>query len=162
PFNVANPLTNTWYKGTTNGPGNALARDNGVPTAAVTNFTFGATNGTTNLVVANVQPPGTNYIAVWTDQAGSVTGLVSIIEVIGGPGTVGTNAGATFTGLAVSPTGNRPPTSFQWKRNGSNLANGTKYAGVTTANLIITNITPNDAGLYSNLVANADGSVIAV
>jgi hypothetical protein len=169
------PLTNIWYRGTTNastgntGPlGN---RDVFTMTAAMgvtnvfTNYTVGLngiTNGFgfTNLSVANIQS-GTNYMCSWSDSAGGITSYVAVVEVILGPGTKTVNAGTTNT-LAVTPSGNHPPTSFQWKRFGTNIVASTHFGGVTAATLGITNIVPSDAGDYSNVVVNADGAVIAV
>src|SRR5262249_35822403 len=81
--------------------------------------------------------------------------------VIAGPGSITVNAGVT-TNLTVTPSGNAAPTSYQWKRGGTNIVNSTHFAGATTASLFITNFTAADIGLYSNLVVNANGSVIAV
>jgi hypothetical protein len=162
---ASNPLTNTWYRGTTNGPDAAGARDNGTPTAALQEDVFAATNGSSILTVSSIQS-GTNYLAIWKDVAGSVTGFVTVVEVIAGPGDKTVSSGIT-TNLAVVPTGNAPPTSFQWKRGGTNLVNGTQagrvssFGGVTTATLSITNVQAADAGVYSNLVVNANGNVVA-
>ncbi|HWX20647.1 MAG TPA: immunoglobulin domain-containing protein [Candidatus Binatia bacterium] len=163
---ASNPLTNTWYVGTTAGPFPAGSIENGTPTAAIITNVFNATNAVTNLTVTSIQS-GTNYISSWSDQAGSITNYLSVVEVIAGPGNKTVNAGVT-TNLAVTPTGNAPPTSYQWKRGGTNLVAGTQagrfssFGGVTTATLTITNVHPEDAGVYSNLVVNANGSVVAV
>lgn len=159
---ASNPLTNTWYRGTTNGAFVAGSRENGTPTAGILTNTFTTLNGPTNsglttLTVTSIQG-GTNYISVWSDVAGSITNYNTIVEVIAGPGdkTVNITSNANFV---VVPSGNKPPTSFQWRSNNVNLVNGTHYAGVTTASLFITNVQPSDAAVYSCLVANADGSV---
>jgi hypothetical protein len=133
------------------------SRENGTPTAAVATNTFNATNGTANLTVVNIQSP-TNYIATWSDQAGSITSFVASIETIAGPGdkTVLVGNNANFT---VVPSGNAPPTSYQWKFFGTNIVNSSHYAGATTASLWITNVTAADAGVYSNLIANAYSSL---
>jgi hypothetical protein len=156
---ASNPLTNTWYVGTTAGGSFAGGRDGGTPTTAIQTTTFAATNGSANLTVAGIQS-GTNYLSIWADQAGSVTSLISVVEVIAGPGNKTVLLGGTAN-LAVVPSGNAPPTSYQWMFNGANLVNSTHYAGVTTASLFITNVTAADAGVYSNLVVNANGSVVA-
>lgn len=155
---ASNPLTNIWYVGRTNGPFALGSRENGTPTAAVATNVFASTNGIADLMVANIQA-GTNYISTWSDQAGAVTNYISVVEVIAGPGDKTALPGETIS-LTVVPTGNAPPTSYQWKFNGVNLVNSAHYAGVTTATLWITNVTGADAGVYSNLVANANGSVV--
>jgi hypothetical protein len=155
---ASNPLTNVWYVGTTNGPSTAGTLDNGTPTAAIFTNTFAATNGITNLTIASTQS-GTNYIATWSDQAGTVTGFVSVVEVVPSPGNKTALLGTTAN-FTVVPTGNAPPTSYQWKFDGTNLLNSAHYGGVTTASLFITNVTAADAGVYSNLVVNPYGSVV--
>jgi len=155
---ASNPLTNTWFVGSTNSTSTAnLVRESFTPTAAINTTTFNATNGLNSLTVNNVQS-GTNYISVWSDQAGAVTNLVTIVEVISGPGNK-TNALGTTANLAVVPTGQAAPT-FVWKFFGTNLFNPTKYGGTNTASLFITNVTTKDIGVYSNLVSNAYGSVV--
>jgi hypothetical protein len=57
------------------------------------------------------------------------------------------------------PSGNAPPTSYQWRTNGINLVNSAHYAGVTTASLSINNVTLADAGVYTCVVSNAFGTV---
>lgn len=155
---ASDPLTNIWYMGTTNGAFTIGSRENGTPTASVLTNVFAATNGITTLAVNNIQS-GTNFISVWSDQAGAVTNYISVIEVILPPTnkTVAFGDTAVFT---VVPSGNAPPTLYQWRTNGINLANGTHFAGVTTASLSISNVTAVDAGIYSCLVSNAFGAVI--
>jgi hypothetical protein len=154
---ASNPLTNIWYVGTTNGPNVLGSRDNGTPTAAIATNTFSATNGTADLTVVNIQSP-TNYIATWSDQAGTVNSFVAAIEMIKGPGdkTVLLGNNANF---AVVASGNAPPTSYQWMFDGTNLVNSSHYAGVTTASLTINNVTAADGGVYSNVIANAFSSL---
>jgi hypothetical protein len=154
---ASNPLTNIWWRGTTNGPLVLGSRENGVPTFAMATNIFNATNGLGSLTVNSIQG-GTNYISTWSDQAGAVTNYITVVEVIAGPGNKTALAGTT-TNFTVVPSGNSPPTSFQWRFNGANLANNTHYAGVTTANLFITNITTADVGTYSVAVVNPFGTV---
>ena len=101
---------------------------------------------------------GTNYISVWSDQAGSITNYISVIEVIPPPANRTVLLGGT-TNLTIVPSGNAPPTSYQWRTNGVNLVNSAHYAGVTTATLWITNALAEDAGVYSCVVSNAFGTV---
>jgi Immunoglobulin I-set domain len=140
------PITNIWFRGNTN------------PVVALQTNTANATNLTSTLSLNNVQT-GTNYGAVFSDLAGSVTGLVTSLEVITGPASITTNTGATIR-FAVTASGQSAPTSYQWKTNGVNLANGTHYAGVTTSTLTITNVQSSDAGTYSVAVVNAAGTVV--
>jgi len=161
---ASNPLTNTWYVGTTNGAFVLGSRENGTPNAGLATNVYTTANGPTNsglatLTVNNIQS-ATNYISTWSDVAGAITNYISVIEVIAGPGdkTVVLSDTAVFT---VVPSGNAPPTSYQWMFYGTNLVNGPHYAGVTTASLSIINVTAADAGVYSNVIANANGSGVA-
>ena len=142
------PITNVWH----------LANTNPAPVSAVQTDTANATNLTSTLSLTNVQA-GTNYLAVFSDVAGSVTGLVAQLEVIIGPTNLTVNAGSNFVQFAVIPNGPSAPTAYQWKTNGVNLVNGSHFAGVTTATLTITNVELSDAATYSVAVTNAAGSV---
>ena len=66
-------------------------------------------------------------------------------------------AGSTVT-FSVLVAG-KPSPSYQWRCNGTNLMNGPNISGVTSTNLIITNLRTNDAGNYTVVVANGYGSV---
>ena len=73
---ASNPLTNIWYLGQTNGttPSGTLV-ENGIPLVPILTNVFNSTNGFTTLALNNIQSP-TNYISVWSDQAGSVTNYI--------------------------------------------------------------------------------------
>ena len=60
---------------------------------------------------------------------------------------------ATFTVAASGAT------SYQWKKNGVNLANGGNIGGATSATLTVTGVQVADAGFYTVAVGNAGGSV---
>jgi uncharacterized repeat protein (TIGR02543 family) len=62
---------------------------------------------------------------------------------------------ATFS-VTVSGT---PPLSFQWRCNGTNLADGNRISGARTSTLTITNIQSQDYGFYTVVVSNPVGSV---
>lgn len=148
---ASNPLTNIWYVGSTNGTvGPSASHENGTPKAGILTNIYNSTNGLATLAVNNIQS-GTNYISTWSDQAGSITNYMTTVEVIAGPGDRLVSAGSTAS-LTVVPSGQNPPTSYHWMFFGTNLANNTHYAGVTSPTLFITNVTAADAGLYSNLV----------
>jgi hypothetical protein len=61
---------------------------------------------------------------------------------------------ASFTVAASGST----PLYYQWQRFGTNLTNGGRYAGVTTATLTLTNADFSDEGPYRCVVTNAYGS----
>jgi hypothetical protein len=141
------PVSNTWYLASTpTNPVTALQTD------------VGTTNLTSTLALNNVQA-GTNYLAVFRDVAGSVTGAVAQLEVIIGPTNRTVNAGSNFVQFVAIPSGPSAPTAYQWKTNGVNLANGNHFAGVATAALTLTNAQLADAVTYTCFVTNAAGSV---
>ena len=79
------------------------------------------------------------------------------MEVITGPTNITAPAGSIVT-FSVAASGQAAPTSYQWKFNGVNVANGSTYAGATTAALTITNV--QVSGTYSVAVTNAAGGVL--
>lgn len=68
---------------------------------------------------------------------------------------VAINGSATFRVVATGTA----PISYQWRLNGINLTNRAGISGVTTSNLVLTSIQPNQAGNYSVVVSNLRGSV---
>jgi hypothetical protein len=66
-------------------------------------------------------------------------------------------AGSTATfGSTASGTA---PLAYQWRYNGTGLANGPGISGVNTTNLTLTNVSTNAAGDYALFVGNAYGSI---
>jgi hypothetical protein len=59
--------------------------------------------------------------------------------------------------LSMQATGDAP-LSFQWRKDGTNLADGGRISGATSNVLSIANAQTNDAGAYSVLVTNACGA----
>jgi len=51
------------------------------------------------------------------------------------------------------------PLSYQWQKNGTNLADGGIFSGCTSRTLTLTDISSADAGTYSVMVTNFVGSV---
>jgi uncharacterized delta-60 repeat protein len=77
------------------------------------------------------------------------TNLVPVIQTQPQSRTVDAGASTTFTVLA----GGSSPLSYQWRRGGVPLA------GQTNTSLVLTNVSPADAGTYTVLVTNFLGSV---
>ncbi|HEV2329029.1 MAG TPA: immunoglobulin domain-containing protein [Verrucomicrobiae bacterium] len=139
------PLTNTWY-----------SANGSVPTASVQTNTSATSSLTSALSLNNVLS-GTNYLAVFSDAAGSSTSAVVSLEVVTTPVNVSVLAG-TNVQFSVAASGEAAPT-YQWKFNNVNLANSAHYAGVTTSTLTITNVQLRDGGTYSVAAVNAAGTV---
>ena len=145
------PLTNRWFAGTTTGT---------TGSAILTNTVLTGTVGNTSMTnILTVTPlVGTNYWAVATDPAGSVTSLPTIVEVITSPSNNIATVGATVP-LTIRASGNGAPTAYQWRTNTTALVASAKYGGVTSTNMFITNVQPSDAGTYSVLVTAPYGNV---
>ncbi|MGD0258503.1 MAG: immunoglobulin domain-containing protein [Verrucomicrobiota bacterium] len=60
--------------------------------------------------------------------------------------------------FSVMATGT-PPLSYQWRRNGVDLADFDNVAGATTATLELVGVADNDAGRYTVVVSNEGGAV---
>ena len=150
------PITNRWFRGTAVAPGTGTAA---TPTALIQSNSVNANTMTDYLVLTNLaQINGTNYMAVFSDPAGSVTSTVVAVEVVLTPAPVVSIPGIPVQ-LQVRAVGPVAPTAYQWQTNGVNLVNGTKYAGVTSTNLFITNAQPADAMVYSVIVTHPAGTV---
>lgn len=87
--------------------------------------------------------------------SGSV--LAPLIGVLPHDQKVAAGSNATFT-VGVTGAGTL---SYQWKKNGVVLVNGTNVAGVATATLQLTNLQAADAGSYTVVVTNAQGSAVS-
>ncbi|MEY2408983.1 MAG: hypothetical protein QOF48_1653, partial [Verrucomicrobiota bacterium] len=96
----------------------------------------------------------------WVDQVVIVTNGSSVAPIIVvepvGRAIVGGTA-ASFGALAVGST----PMVYQWRLEGTNIANGGGYAGVTTTNLAITGAQGTHSGLYTLLASNSAGFAIS-
>jgi hypothetical protein len=76
--------------------------------------------------------------------------------IINQPASVTTNALAAKVTLKVGASGTAP-LSYQWQRNGTNLVNGGRVSGATSAALVLTTLRTNDSGAYSVIVTNPAG-----
>lgn len=72
-----------------------------------------------------------------------------------------TNAVLTAATFSVAATGTAP-LFYQWFRNGVALTNGSKFSGVTTDTLSVTNVLHADAGSYRVVVTNAAAALNVV
>jgi len=71
---------------------------------------------------------------------------------------------AVLTGMAAAfsvGTGPNALLLYQWRDNGTNLTDGGKISGSTTASLTISNVTSANVGNYSVVVSNAAGVAIS-
>ncbi len=121
---------------------------------------------TTSLTVTNLTAGSAgSYAVVVTNSFGSVTSAPGVLTVLFPPAITGdpqsrTNipgTTATFSGAANGSA----PLGYQWRFNGTPLADGGRISGATTATLAISNVQSGDAGNYSLVVTNGAGSAIS-
>jgi len=119
----------------------------------------GATSTTYSIASAKLSDAGT--YAVRASNSVGVTTSVGAVITIAAPPTISAAPAATTIAaggqisLSVAASGTPAPT-YQWQKNGSNLA------GATQATLTIAAAAPTDAGTYSVVVTNSAGSVTSV
>ena len=142
---------------------------NGLPVAYQwrkdgTNIAGATTNSYT---IASVQTNDAgSYLVVITNNYWSVTSAVAtltigVLPTITAQPQSTTNFVGTSAMFIVVANGTGP-LSYQWLRTGTNLFDGGNISGVTTTNLVLSNVQTNDAGNYSVMVTNLYGSVTSV
>jgi Tol biopolymer transport system component len=135
-------LSYQWFRN-----GIAIAGANG-PVHRVAGATL-ANAGSYTVMVSNAAGNATSSSAVLTVTAGAPAAVAPTI--ITQPVGVTANAGTTAT-LAVGVDGTGP-FSFQWRRDGANVA------GATSAVLTFNTVALPNAGIFSVVVTNSAGSV---
>ena len=141
----AAPLTYQWYQ-------NSVAIS-------------GATNATYRIASSQTTDAG-DYTVVVTNNNGSVTSNIATLTVHGYPvisaqpvsQAVSAGNTATFTVIATSDT----PLTYQWTKDGANLADGDRISGSTSATLTVSTAQTSDAGSYTVVVTNTTGSVTSL
>jgi uncharacterized repeat protein (TIGR03803 family) len=128
---------------------------------------IGSPVGATNFSSLTLTDVGTNqagnyavevvngYDSAISSNATLIVSLPPIITAQPSSRTNIANTTATFS-VAVSSVS---PVSFQWQKNGTNLANGGQVSGVTNNTLTITSVSDNNAAAYSVAITNLAGSV---
>jgi hypothetical protein len=124
-------------------------RNEGTPMA-------GATNSTLTITAVAPAHAG-NYEVVITNNYGSVTSVAAVLTVLVPPSittqpigqTVTSGDDATFSVVAAGTA----PLSYQWRRNGINVAGG------TSSTLNLSAVTTGQAGTYTVVMGNAAGSI---
>ena len=146
----------TYYGGST---------DNGTVFQVTTNGTL-----TTLVSFSNTNGASPNGLALGNDgnfygttTSGGSSGFGTVFRlllppvIIVQPQSQTNNAGAAVTFL-VSAT-SLTPMGYQWQKNSTNLVDSGNLSGATTNTLSITGISDSDAGAYSVVLTNSDGSV---
>ena len=134
---------------------NGTNLSNGGNVSGVTSNVLSITTATTN--------NGGSYQLVVTNLTGAVTSSVAVLNVGFAP--VVATAPVSQTNLvgsnvvfAASVTGTSPLV-FQWRKNGTNISNGTGISGATSNVVTLTAITTNSSGNYSLFTTNIFGVV---
>ncbi len=129
----------------------------GVDTVTLTvTSTTGAMNGDQfRCVVINAAGVSTSSPAVLTISGPSVPPAITRQPA---SRTAQTDYTASFS---VTASGSAP-LAYQWRKNGTSLADEGNIFGVFTTNLTITNVQPSDMGNYSVVVTNAFGSTTSI
>lgn len=98
---------------------------------------------------------GADNASAWfvETQVGAPTCLIE-------PRSVQTNAGATAV-FTVTANGTAP-FSYQWSKDGGDLAEDTRFTGTRSNELVISNLVEGDTGAYSVTVSNGFGAVSAL
>ncbi|HWX18988.1 MAG TPA: immunoglobulin domain-containing protein [Candidatus Binatia bacterium] len=107
-----------------------------------------------------------DYRAVASNSAGTVTSQVARLTVTLAPAAptvlsqpvaqvVATGGNAAFNVTAMGTS----PLNYQWRCNGTNLAEGGQFSGTVEPALNIANAQPGNGGAYSVVVANPYGAV---
>ncbi len=119
---------------------------------------------TSTLTISNISGASVgSYSVILSNAAGVLTSSNAVLTYVHSPPVivqqpVPQNAlpGATAS-FSVSAVGDSPYT-YQWQLNGTNLVNNATYSGVSKQVLMLTNISPADAGIYSVVVSDFHGS----
>jgi hypothetical protein len=104
---------------------------------------------------------GAAYSVIVSNGAASITSTPAAVIVGGAPVIVTqpanrTNIVGTLATFSVTAVG-AAPLAYQWRRNGTNLADGGNIAGATTNELILDSVLFAEAGTYSVVVSNLAG-----
>lgn len=142
------PFSYQWRKDSVNITGNTSAT---TATLTLPNVQT-ADAASYDVVISN----GTLPDATSTPVTLTVTPVAPTITTPPAAATILYGGNATFTVVATGTT----PLTYQWRRGGVNLANGTALnaatiSGATTATLTLTSITSLDAGNYDVVVTNS-------
>jgi hypothetical protein len=121
----------------------------------------GATSPNLSLSNLGEQDAGA-YSVIISNVAGIVTSGTATLTVVSPPTIVAQppDLAANFGSAAsfeVSAAG--PDLTYQWRRGGEDLVDAGNVSGATTCSLTVSNVTQEDAALYSVVITNLAGTV---
>ena len=122
----------------------------------------GTTSNVLSLAAATTNNSG-NYSLIVTNIYGSVTSRVAVLNVGFAPAfsaqpanlTILSGSNAVFSAAVSGST----PLVYQWRKNGTNLVNGSGLSGATGNSLTLTAVTTNSSGNYNVSVTNSFGAI---
>ncbi len=122
----------------------------------------GATNRFVVLANVSTNDAGTYLVTVnspagWTNSGGALLTVLSSPPVIVVAPTNLAPVACTAVSFGVAAVGNKP-LSYQWQKNGVNLADACNLSGTTGSTVVISNVTEADNGVYTVVVTNPLGS----
>lgn len=139
------PITYQWKKGGVNVVNNAR-----ISGATSTTLVMGSVVAND---AANFSCAATNVVGTVQSNSVALT-IITPATITVQPGNQNVNTGATAT-FSVTAAGTAP--TYQWKKNGVNMANvAGKIAGALTKTLTISNSQKADESLYTCLVSNVN------
>ena len=147
----ASPFSYQWRKNGTN-------LVDGGNLSGATSRVLSFTNVTTNNVG--------NYSVLVSNAAGSTNSASALLQVASSAPIIvlaPTNQApnpCTTVSFNVAAVGNQP-LSYQWQKNGTNLADSCNISGAATSTLIVSSATEADNGTYTVVVSNPLGSPTA-
>ena len=125
----------------------------------------GNLSGSTNLILSLTNVTTSNagtYSLLVSNPAGSTNSASALLQVISSPPVIvlaPTNQAhnpCTAVSFVVAAAGNKP-LSYQWQKNGTNLADSCNIFGSASSTLVISNASQADNGSYTIIVTNAVG-----
>jgi subtilase family serine protease len=120
----------------------------------------GVQSNVLSLAAATTNNSG-NYRLIVANSYGSVTSSVAVLNVGFAPAFTAQPPSQTVlssgTAVLAATVSGSTPLAYQWRKNGTNLANGTGISGATSNVLTLSGVTTNGSGNYSLAVTNLFG-----
>lgn len=124
--------------------------------ASISDGTVTLSGATGTVTIRASQPGNANYNAATNvDQSFTVTGAVPTISSQPQSMTIALGGGGSF---GVTAAGS-PPFTYQWRKGGASLSDGSGISGSSSSGLSLTNVQASAAGGYDVVVTNSLGSV---
>jgi hypothetical protein len=143
-------LTYQWRKGTTNLANTGNVTGSTTATLTLTGAAI-ADTGSYNVVVTSTL----NAVVTTTTSANAalLVNMAPVISTQPANQTVAVGGNASFTVVAATGPGTSAGTlSYQWRKGTTNLANGGRISGATSATLTLTGTLAADSGSYNVVV----------